>query len=174
MFYKPNFCAECGEKIERIEWQPWTSRRFCDDCAAQHENSIRWKTGIGVVCLLLVGIFAGQIRFTTPKQNAVVNAQALVSSSPNLSSSNQISKNSNQPLPPSANAVVQTSQNKTLINPPPIVAAQIEIAYYCGAKTQKGTICTRRVKGAHRCWQHTGKSPMVAQEKLLIQTEGRQ
>src|SRR5215211_7950977 len=30
--YRPNFCCECGEKIVRLRWRVWTSRRFCDKC----------------------------------------------------------------------------------------------------------------------------------------------
>ena len=33
--YRPNFCSECGEKIVRLRWRLWTSRRFCDKCSAQ-------------------------------------------------------------------------------------------------------------------------------------------
>jgi hypothetical protein len=31
--YRPKFCAECGAKVVRLRWRPWTSRRFCDACA---------------------------------------------------------------------------------------------------------------------------------------------
>ncbi|MBD0325234.1 MAG: hypothetical protein ICV68_02320 [Pyrinomonadaceae bacterium] len=30
--YKPIFCADCGERIERDKWRLWTSRRFCEIC----------------------------------------------------------------------------------------------------------------------------------------------
>ena len=176
MFYKPNFCAECGEKIERVEWRPWTSRRFCDDCAPALENAIRWKTGIAVVSILVAGVFLGQIGRLASKPAA--NAQTLVSTaSPNVSKSNQTPTTSNNQIVSTTNSatnsLAQTSaaQNKTVVNPPPpIVAVQTEASYYCGAKTQKGTICTRRVKGGGRCWQHIGKPAMLPQEKLLIQS----
>ena len=38
MLYKPNFCCNCGEKIERIEWNLLTSRRFCAVCSAEHRR----------------------------------------------------------------------------------------------------------------------------------------
>ncbi len=175
MFYKPNFCAECGEKVERVEWKAWTSRRFCDDCAAQLENPIRWKTGITAVCVLVVGIFAGQIGRITQKTVTVTNAQTLVSNSSNAAPTTQASKVFNQPATvssnSSANSIAQASptQTKLVINQPPVVAVQTEATYYCGAKTQKGTLCTRRVKGGGRCWQHVGKPAMLPQERLLIQ-----
>jgi hypothetical protein len=41
--------------------------------------------------------------------------------------------------------------------------------YICGARTQKGTPCKRRVHVAgERCYQHKGKPAMVSLEKLTI------
>ncbi len=40
--------------------------------------------------------------------------------------------------------------------------------YTCGARTKKGTPCSRRVHGPVRCWQHKGLKPMLPQEKLLV------
>jgi hypothetical protein len=43
-----------------------------------------------------------------------------------------------------------------------------EEVYICGARTKKGTPCSRRVHGPVRCWQHKGQKPMLPQEKLLV------
>jgi hypothetical protein len=44
-----------------------------------------------------------------------------------------------------------------------------ESAYICGARTKKGTPCRRRVHVAgERCYQHKGRTAMVALEKLII------
>ena len=51
------------------------------------------------------------------------------------------------------------------VNEPAIVEEKI---YTCGARTKKGTPCSRRVHGPVRCWQHKGMPPMLPQEKLLI------
>ena len=51
------------------------------------------------------------------------------------------------------------------VKEPAIVAEQI---YTCGARTKKGTPCSRRVHGPVRCWQHKGMPPMLPQQKLLI------
>jgi len=40
--------------------------------------------------------------------------------------------------------------------------------YTCGARTKKGTPCSRRVHGPVRCWQHKGAPAMLSQEKLVI------
>jgi hypothetical protein len=40
--------------------------------------------------------------------------------------------------------------------------------YTCGARTKKGTPCSRRVHGPIRCWQHKGMPAMLPPEKLMI------
>ncbi|HXS01984.1 MAG TPA: hypothetical protein VN724_15510, partial [Pyrinomonadaceae bacterium] len=53
--------------------------------------------------------------------------------------------------------VIQRTAN---ISPPGEVTAQpsitVEQTYQCGARTKKGTPCSRRVHGPVRCWQHKG------------------
>jgi hypothetical protein len=44
----------------------------------------------------------------------------------------------------------------------------VEQTYQCGARTKKGTPCSRRVHGPVRCWQHKGAKAMLPQEKLII------
>jgi len=44
----------------------------------------------------------------------------------------------------------------------------IEQMYTCGARTKKGTPCSRRVHGPVRCWQHKGVKAMLPEEKLVI------
>ncbi len=43
-----------------------------------------------------------------------------------------------------------------------------EAVYICGARTQKGTPCSRRVRGTGRCWQHLGMPAMIPLEKRLV------
>ena len=50
--------------------------------------------------------------------------------------------------------------------PPPSIV--IEDTYLCGARTKKGTPCSRRVHGPVRCWQHKGLPAMLPLEKLKI------
>ena len=47
----------------------------------------------------------------------------------------------------------------------------VEPVYYCGAQTKKGTSCTRRVKDAGRCWQHTGQPVNLPKEKLVVRNK---
>jgi hypothetical protein len=50
----------------------------------------------------------------------------------------------------------------------PAPSIVIEDTYLCGARTKKGTPCSRRVHGPVRCWQHKGLLPMLPLEKLKI------
>jgi hypothetical protein len=52
--------------------------------------------------------------------------------------------------------------------PPATQLTPEEDVYICGARTKKGTPCSRRVHGAIRCWQHKGLSAMLPLEKLKI------
>lgn len=38
----------------------------------------------------------------------------------------------------------------------------------CGARTKRGTPCSRKVRGTGRCWQHPGKSAMLPASKLIV------
>lgn len=44
-----------------------------------------------------------------------------------------------------------------------------EVISICGARTKKGSPCSRRVRGTGRCWQHIGKNAILAPEKLIVQ-----
>ena len=43
-----------------------------------------------------------------------------------------------------------------------------EKTYICGARTKKGTPCSRRVHGPVRCWQHKGAQAMLPLDKLVV------
>ena len=56
MYYKPKFCSNCGEKVERREWRSWTSTRFCDVC--EEDFKLRdWLPRIVVFLGIVAGIF---------------------------------------------------------------------------------------------------------------------
>ena len=56
MLYKPNFCCNCGEKIERANWSVITSRRFCDVC--QEDFRLQdWSPKIFALLMSIIGIF---------------------------------------------------------------------------------------------------------------------
>jgi hypothetical protein len=43
-----------------------------------------------------------------------------------------------------------------------------ETTYLCGARTKKGTPCSRRVRFPGRCYQHKGLPAMLPQEQLIV------
>ena len=135
--YRPNFCCECGDKIVRLRWRPWTSRRFCDNCFRGREPAKTYwlRSTVSIFVLLLVGILIG--------------------------------RGSRRELPPLVieRPVQQSSQTGTPAAQPPSTAEQV---YICGARTKKGTPCSRRVHGPVRCWQHKGMPAMLPLEKLVI------
>jgi len=137
--YRPKFCVECGEKILRLRWHSWTSRRFCDECGPRFRREQLTNAAVAVVVILLLGMAAGR---------------AIRPSVPPL-----VIQRREEPRPQSdAAAQAPVSQPEGLI----------EDVYICGARTKKGTPCSRRVHGPVRCWQHKGMPAMLPQEKLVV------
>ena len=144
--YRPNFCAQCGQKVLRLKTRFWTSRRFCDGCARvlRKERFMPWV--LTVVLLTSVGYIAGRSRTPAPPPLTIIRRADSPLTSPE------------DPGPIKPGAV--EAQSSTL--------SDDEVVYLCGAQTKKGTPCSRRVHGPVRCWQHKGAPAMVAQEKLLV------
>ena len=133
--YRPKFCAECGEKIIRIHWRPWHSRRFCGACSPRFLKEQLVNAGTAGLVILVVGIALGRAGRSNPPP--LIIQRNAPSASPSQSGTNA-------------------------------PAAATEEIYTCGARTKKGTPCSRRVHGPVRCWQHRGMPAMLPQEKLRI------
>ncbi len=154
--YKPNFCSECGTKLLRLRWHLWTSRRFCNDCARRLRKARIVPTFFAVVTLLSAGYLTGRSRRPAP---------------PPLI----IERRSDSPLndgenPDTSDPPATTNEfglNSTEVKNSSPTSAE-EVVYLCGARTKKGTPCSRRVHGPVRCWQHKGMPAMLPQEKLLV------
>jgi hypothetical protein len=172
MPYKPKFCCQCGEKIERVEWKLLTSRRFCEFCATEY--GVYDKIPLILVSVsVLFGLYGIGSYWRAPEKALNVAPNQLVASAPVSSKSET---RANQALQISSNTSVQApAQTKTEIVPaqPNVkieradVPAQ-ETVYICGAMTKKGSPCSRRVKNGGRCWQHEGKEAMLPPEKLIV------
>jgi len=132
--YRPNFCSECGEKIVRLRWRVWTSRRFCDKCFRERNKALRLQRALLTAGLIVFGILIGRA-FRREPPPLVIQRTA---------------------IPP--------AQTESSTQPP----VTVEQTYICGARTKKGTPCSRRVHGPVRCWQHKGAKAMLPLEKLLI------
>lgn len=188
MLFKANFCAECGEKIGKEAFR-LTNRFLCERCAVGQGNFYHIFSVVILICSLFGGYFIGSISQTPPKTPLAVVSQP-ANTSVNQTGSNSAEKSAQtiaQTIPKAANQaekfpnIRNISANQANLSRPPQPfpkTAQMpltqtvevnEAAYYCGAKTQKGTPCMRKVKGGGRCWQHPGKPAMFPPEKLLIQ-----
>jgi hypothetical protein len=130
--YRPNFCSECGDKIVRLRWRVWTSRRFCDKCFSRFVKVHSLQRAFAFVALIFLGALIG--RGCRREQPPLVIQRTVT---------------------PPAQTPTQA----------PVTVEQL---YTCGARTKKGTPCSRRVHGPVRCWQHKGAAAMLPSDKLLI------
>jgi hypothetical protein len=156
--YKPNFCAECGTKLLRRRWHFWTSRRFCNDCARRLRKVRLAPALIAALALISAGYVAGRMRRPAPPPLIIERR----SDSP---LGNGVPA---QSTPQSSFAQSGVESKNSAASPSASPAGVEELVYTCGARTQKGTPCSRRVHGPVRCWQHKGRPAMLPQEKLLI------
>src|ERR1044072_4718409 len=108
--YRPNFCSECGEKIIRLRWRLWTSRRFCDKCSARFVRTQLLRGALAAIVLLVAGVLIG--RGTRHKPSPLVIER-----------------------------LVNTPATQNSASAP----VTVEDVYICGARTKKGTPCSRRV-----------------------------
>ena len=144
--YKPNFCAQCGEKVLRLKSHVWTSRRFCDGCARALRKERIMPSLLTAVLLTSFGYIAGRSRTPAPPPLTIV-------------------RRADSPLsgPEDPGSQPATAGDRTS----PSMPSEGEV-YLCGAQTKKGTPCSRRVQGPVRCWQHKGARAMLPKEQLLI------
>lgn len=153
--YKPNFCSECGTKLLRLRWHFWTSRRFCNDCARRLRTTRLVPVSFAALALISAGYVLGRARRPA--------APPLI-----------IERRADSPLNDGepGRSTLQAPGSRSAVNsteaPGSSSPAVGEVVYLCGARTKKGTPCSRRVHGPVRCWQHKGMPAMLPQEKLLI------
>jgi len=158
MLYKPNYCCNCGEKIERVDWTLLTSRRFCEPCADEKRGLEVFGRAVIVAGILGVvfgfgslwgGVFGSE---TGPSvQPEPLKNAAGIQDRPSI----------NKKADPSDGVIVSAKPSAT----PSVVEAspapsslRDEQKYFCGALTKKGTPCSRRVKAKGlRCFQHEGR-----------------
>jgi hypothetical protein len=156
--YKPNFCLECGAKLLRLSWYLWTSRRFCDTCARRLRKTRLLPTLLTTLALLGTGYVAGRVRRPAPPPLLIERR----SDSP--------LNDRDQPDPSTLQRSSEAGVSQTEATNAP--AAVEEVVYLCGARTKKGTPCSRRVHAPVRCWQHKGMPAMLPQEKLIVKDLG--
>ncbi len=171
MLFKPNFCANCGEKIERIDWGIFTSRRFCQVCESEFKGQDLIPRAIVVVGLLIsVFGFGSYLKSGSVATNSLAVRQPakLVEQRPVESPPDSPPITTEKVSPQTVMNLPQTLSTQPASNQASKPMVADEPLYYCGAETKKGTPCTRRVKGNTRCFQHKGMPAMLPAEKLRI------
>jgi hypothetical protein len=153
--YKPNFCAECGERIENVRWRFWTSRRFCAGCARRFRKGQILLPLLAGAAIFCSGLIAGRVGRSVPPPLVIERGQ--LSALPAASTTSTGAPPSDAEPGADAQATPRPEPsygpNGTASERP---TDPNEIVSICGARTQKGTPCKRRVRGVGRCWQHKG------------------
>ncbi|HXM35340.1 MAG TPA: hypothetical protein VN920_09145 [Pyrinomonadaceae bacterium] len=150
--YRPKFCAECSAKIIRLRWHFWTSRRFCEHCSPRLMQEQVKRVVIGCAAVFLMGMAAGQAARQTATPLVIQRNQI---------SNSEVGKD---------HTPAQVETNSGSVMSASTTTSGTEAFYTCGARTRKGTPCTRRVHGPVRCWQHLGLPAMLPPERLRIKT----
>lgn len=168
MRYKPNFCNNCGEKIERPQASFKDSTRFCDVCK---HDFIGHRAAPFVFMLLatLFGMYGIGILWREGHKPPNVAARQVAANPVNQirTEANQTKQtNAGKPTPVNAIQANTAQAAKTTPGQRDNGGASREPVYFCGAETKKGTACSRRVKGGGRCWQHKGQTAVLPAEKL--------
>jgi hypothetical protein len=169
MFYRPNFCCHCGEKIIRAKWTLLTSRRFCEFCEIEQKQHDLLPRAATVVALLvgaagLTSYFRGSTETPAPLRSTPAQAEQArefkgdptkrMNLGPATNANN--AEHSGRGFTNASRVPSNAASTKTIQRDLP-QDSSIEPVYYCGAITRKGTPCTRRVKTKGRCWQHIGR-----------------
>lgn len=154
MLYKPNFCCNCGEKIERLDWNLLTSRRFCVACASEHKaHDIVPRVAVAAGALALMFGFGSFWTGSGRTESKAVETPVGIRSALPATEPGRPSEPSRTDPPP-----VSTAQSPEQAKTASAAPANADIYYYCGALTKKGTPCSRKVKAkGQRCYQHAGR-----------------
>ncbi|MFN0139444.1 MAG: hypothetical protein ACKVQW_05075 [Pyrinomonadaceae bacterium] len=166
MFFRPKFCANCGEKIERVDWGLLTSRRFCQVCESEFKGVDLIPRAIAAVGVLATIFgFGSYLKSGSETGDRVAKLQPHVSAA--ATAPTAVASNSTEAASPTSQPKA-TAAVPFVAQPPKTKPETHESQYFCGAETKKGTPCSRRVKGNVRCYQHVGMPAMLAAEKLKV------
>jgi len=168
--YRPNFCAECGQRLARTDWRAlvkvwtgaWARASWCDDCARRlgrlgFAGLIR---PLAFVSLVAISAFSLG-RFLRPAPPPLIISRAANSPLSDLP------VNFDGPVRGATRIETDSTDRDAALN-----QAADEKGYICGARTKKGAPCRRRVHVAgERCFQHKGMTAMVPLEKLEVKSK---
>ncbi len=166
--YKPNFCAECGSRVERERWLLWTSGRFCAACEGRFHRKRFFVPFLLSAILLSVGFVAGRVVRPAAPPLIITRGDAAAvtprkddntAGQPDATNSQASGAKTSETSEPRYGADGTATERPTEMT---------EIISMCGARTKKGTPCSRRVRGTGRCWQHRGMPAMLPPSKLIV------
>lgn len=147
---KANFCAECGDRLARTGWRAWLRARLCVQCTRRVGTFAAFR-GLLFVAFVAATAF-GFGRYLRPAPPPLIIQRLATSPLTDAPVESQ----------PAATSKREDSDEKPDV-------AENENVFICGARTQKGTPCRRRVHAVgERCFQHKGMPAMVPSEKLII------
>jgi hypothetical protein len=168
MLYRPKFCCNCGEKILRVEWRPWTSRRFCSFCEVeQMQHELAPKVALAVAAVF--GLFGlatalrgpADMRTGDPAQIKTTTAAQLRKPRSAPAERREVEQvnadEPNSPAPAASDSELSARAAPLVQRPEQGPSSEQEV-HFCGAMTKKGTLCSRRVRNGGRCWQHQRSS----------------
>ncbi|HEX8139016.1 MAG TPA: hypothetical protein VF544_15715 [Pyrinomonadaceae bacterium] len=164
--YRPNFCAECGTRVERERWRPWTSRSFCPLCARRFQSRQILLSAVVGLALFGLGLAAGRFKRPGPPPLIIERAQqpsVIPAATPKAGT--QSNGGAGASAAQSGGSEPGYGPDGTAGERPTDPHETISI---CGARTQRGTPCQRRVRGTGRCWQHKGMPAMLPPDKLVV------
>jgi hypothetical protein len=164
--YKPNFCAECGSRIEGVRWRLWTSRRFCPDCAPRFRRAQFLLPIMAGATLFCLGLAFGRAARPAPPPLIVERGELPeVNIAPVKGVERSAGSETGTNVPTVQRTEPTYGPDGTATERPTDPA---EVVSICGARTQKGTPCQRRVRGTGRCWQHRGMPAIIPLEKRMV------
>jgi hypothetical protein len=166
--YRPRFCCECGERVSRARWRVWTSRRFCDACGRRFRRArvvipfLLAATTVASACFMLGRATVNKAPAATFERGALDLTRLPAPDSAHTRDARRDAPQANStPAKPEPAYGPDGTANERPTDP-------AEVVYICGARTKKGTPCSRRVRGPGRCWQHRGMPAMLPPSKLIV------
>jgi hypothetical protein len=157
--HRPNFCVECGERLALRGWRARLRGNSCNACAHRLGNAGSART-LAMIAVIVLSAFALG-RWLRPAPPPLIIQRAANSPLSDLPVNlNGAAKPANDEK---ENPASKQSANSGSVD---------DVVYLCGARTQKGTPCRRRVHFAgERCYQHKGMAAIVPLEKLTVKNK---
>ena len=146
--YQPKFCTECGAPLGRGRF--WLSRSLCSVCAKGFRKARIIPPLLAIVSLLGGGFLAGRANRSAPPPLIIERRE------PTAATASGSFRGELQP----AGATAAKADQHPISSP--------ETISICGARTKRGTPCSRKVRGTGRCWQHRGKAAVLPAAKLTV------